>query len=263
MDFYPFNLLLAVVTATASIFLGFLPSRNLRTQFFAWESGKGALAWVIVAVTSPPEIRQWQFILAFVCCFAWRQLWRDRAFSGKIWLSIASGLGISVGVVYILVVTPRALPPGLPALEKVQLLASIYIGGAVVGLAYVAGRIALAHRRSGEIDRAVAQRYFRLLVGLALVRAALLVTSTLHPPTGRLNLLQVLSVPAAQWHEAGIATNVIARVLLALGCVVVPLAAWVAAAAHARRAEGRMLSALVIAGGAGFAGEWLARYLIL
>ena len=174
-----------------------------------------------------------------------------------------------MGVIYILAVTPRAYPPALPALGKVQLLASIYVGGAVVGLAYVAGLVARAHRRSGEIDRAVAQRYFHLLIGLAAVRAALLVASALHPPMGGMNLLQVLSVPAEQWRQVGIAHGMIERgielnlVLLALGCVVVPLAAVVASSAHARRAEGRMYSALLIAGGAAFAGEWLARYLIL
>jgi len=172
MDVFPLNLVLAVAVASATIFLGFLPTRNIRSPFFAQEAIKAALAWVFVAMVSPAAIMHYHFIIAILCFGAWWQFRRDKALSGKMWLSIASGLGISIGVMLILAVTPRAYPPGLPEQSRAFLLASIYLGGAVIGLAYVSYVLIQGSATRSGIANELVQRYVGLLLVLVLVRAA-------------------------------------------------------------------------------------------
>jgi len=194
MDLYPLNLVLAVATASATIFLGFLPTKNVSSSFFAKETGKALLAWIIVAVTSPPKILHYPLILAFFCFAAWWHFRRDRAFTGKMWLSVASGLGISIGVMLILAVTPDSLPvhggvftiigaPPDPAeqmseqIDQTILLVSIYVGGAVIGLAYVVHALLETGSLTLTSSRQIIQRYATLLVALTFVRAAASLTT--------------------------------------------------------------------------------------
>ena len=62
MDGNPLNLILAVATASATIFLGFLPTKNIRTTFFARETLKAAIAWIFVAMATPPQIVHYIFL---------------------------------------------------------------------------------------------------------------------------------------------------------------------------------------------------------
>lgn len=151
MDAYPFNLVLAVAAASVTIFLGFLPAKTIRPGFFAREAFKATTAWVVIAAISPLSVMHYPFILAVFCFIAWWNFQRDDTFTGKIWLSIASGLGISIGVLVLLAVTPGCLPAtsfttltvrgSLQAQEwgwsQAWCLASLYLGGAIIGLAYV------------------------------------------------------------------------------------------------------------------------------
>jgi hypothetical protein len=183
MDFYPLNLVLAVAVASATIFLGFLPARNIRSAFFAAEVQKAAVAWVFIGMASAPAIFHYHIIIAIVCFGAWWQLRRDKALNGKMWLSIASGLGISIGVMLILTTTPRAYPDGLSEYDRRFLLASIYLGGAVVGLAYVCYMLTRGLTTNSGITRAMVQRYTGLLSGMIFARGAVLFISFIqrHP----------------------------------------------------------------------------------
>jgi len=211
MDLYPLNLILAIATASATIFLGFLPTKNISSTFFANETGKAILAWGLVAVMSSSKILHFPIMLAFFCFAAWWNFGRDRALSGKMWLSVASGLGISIGVMTILAVTPQANPPGLPQLNETLLLASIYLGSAIIGLAYVC--FALVQGTNSGVTQGVIQRYVGLLFGLTLLRAAAMLASAFLPGV-RANAFSDLKIPARIWTEIGIPIETVRETLL-------------------------------------------------
>jgi hypothetical protein len=173
MDAFPLNLILTVATASATIFIGFLPTKTVNSVFFGKEAAKALLAWVLIAASCPTKIAHYPLFYAFLCFAAWWQFRRDNAFTGKMWLSVASGLGISVGVMLILAVTPRAYPPGLPPLNETLLLASIYLGGGIIGLAYVC--LTLAQSFNAGITQDTLRRYTTLLIGLTIARVAAMV----------------------------------------------------------------------------------------
>ena len=175
MDIYPFNLVLAVAVASATIFLGFLPLKNIRTSFFAQETIKAAFAWLIVAMASPQAIMHYHFMIAAICFGSWWQLRRDKSLSGKMWLSVGAGLGISIGVMLLLASLPRAYPPDLPQPLQGLLLASIYLGGAVIGLAYMCYVLNQNLTNQSGVTIALGQRFVGLLVVLVVVRAAVMV----------------------------------------------------------------------------------------
>jgi hypothetical protein len=191
MDTYPLDLVLAVVTASVTIFVGFLPVKTIRSRFFAREAIKATAAWVVVAALSPLGVIHFPFILAVLCFIAWWNFQRDDAFTGKIWLSVASGLGISIAVMVIIAVTPGSLPGKLidPAGSqgwdwgRALCLASLYLGGAVIGLAYVG--FVLCREAAGRPGMGVfIQNCVGLLLNLTLVRAVVL-------------LVEIVAVPAA------------------------------------------------------------------
>ncbi len=183
MDLYPLDLILAVATASATIFLGFLPTKDIAPAFFARETGKALMAWIVVALLSPPAIFHYPLFFAFFCFAAWWHFRRDNALTGKMWLSIASGLGISVGVMFILAVSPRAYPPGLPPLPETLLLASIYLGGAVIGLAYVCVALVLSTKVNSGVTQVIVRRYVGLLCYLTIARAAVFLLEVLQSPS--------------------------------------------------------------------------------
>jgi hypothetical protein len=153
------SFVLAVSTAWAAIFLGFLPAQTLRLD--SREVLKLGGGWMVVGLTSPPAIRHWYFIFALVCLGSWIKLRTDRALAGKIWLGIAGGLGISIGVIFFIQAAPAVCPLALPPRDYLLLLASIYLGGAVTGLAYAGHVLA----RSSQVR---ARGYARLLTVLAI-----------------------------------------------------------------------------------------------
>lgn len=177
MDAYPLNLILAVATASATIFLGFLPTKDIKSTFFAREAGKAIFAWGLVALTSPHKILHYPCLLAFFCFAAWWHFRRDRALNGKMWLSLASGLGISIGVMFILAVTPQANPPDLPLLNETLLLASIYLGGAIIGLAYVC--LMLVQSTNAGVTQSLVHRFVGLLLTLTFIHSFVIFASWL------------------------------------------------------------------------------------
>jgi len=174
MDRYPLNLILAVATASAMVFLGFLPTKSIRTAFFAKETFTAAASWLAVAFLSPYSIIHFPIIIALICLAASWHFHSDRVLSGKMWLNLASGLGISIGVMLILAVTPRGYPPGLPQLHEILLLVSIYLGGGLIGLAYFC--LLLTESASGRsgVTNALVQRHVGLLPWLTLARMVVL-----------------------------------------------------------------------------------------
>jgi hypothetical protein len=178
------------------------------------------------------------------------------------WLSIASGLGISIGVMLILATTPRAYPPGLPQTSEVLLLASIYLGGAVIGLAYVCYVLTQSASAKSGVTSAIVQRYTGLLFILVLARAGVISGSACFSDIGlkpRPNpnnpyytdpFLQANAYHLEPW-------------LLGLAVFVLPLLALFAERAtrlSSRILPSRRLAALILLG---ILTEILARFLVL
>jgi hypothetical protein len=74
----------------------------------------------------------------------------------------------------ILAVTPRAFSIGMSQPGQGLLLASIYLGGATIGLAYVCYRMTQGLSGRSGITRDQVERYAGLLVGLVVARAGVL-----------------------------------------------------------------------------------------
>jgi hypothetical protein len=169
MDLYPFNLVLAVAVASATLFLGYLPTRLLRLDLFIRQPLRLGAGWLAVAAASPPEILHYYLVLAILCFVAWWRLRGDHGLGGKLWLCGAAGLGISLGVVLILAVEPAAWPALKPRWGQALFLVSTYLGGAIIGLAYM-----LHAFTRPEASRAgvIAVRQANLLLGLIFLQAA-------------------------------------------------------------------------------------------
>jgi hypothetical protein len=141
MNLNLFSLVVASATGWAVLALGYLPVAVLRQHRI--ESLKAVAAWAFVAATAPPAIFHWYLIFALIGLVAWTKL--DRP-AGKVWLAIAASLGLSLGIIF-----PLEASPPLLLRENPWALASLYLGGAVAGLAYVvcvsAGRMDETERR--------------------------------------------------------------------------------------------------------------------
>jgi hypothetical protein len=126
MSWNLFSLVLASTTGWAVLAIGFLPVAVLRQRRL--EPLKAAGAWAVVAATAPSAVYHWYLIFALICLIAWTKL--DRP-AGKVVLAVAAALGLSLGIVF-----PLEALPGFLASENPIALASLYLGGAVTGLAY-------------------------------------------------------------------------------------------------------------------------------
>ena len=187
MQGFPFNLVLAIAIASMTIFIGFLPTKTIRSSFFGLEALKAAFAWIFVTLAVPQGVMHYYIFFAIVCAGSWWQFRHDLGLRGKMWLSVASGLGISLGGMLILATTPAYLPIGnasvhqelnqMESIDQAVLVASIYLGGAVLGLAYVVYILTRQVSTSSGVTNTVVQRYADLLLILVLVRAAMVVVS--------------------------------------------------------------------------------------
>ena len=278
MDFYPLNLILAVAVASATVFLGFLPTRNIRAGFFTQQVLLAIFAWALIGLTSPPAISHYHYITGFLCFASWWQFRRDRTLAGKMWLSVASGLGISVGIMLILAVTPRAYPAGLPQPTQSLLLASIYLGGAVIGLAYVCYVMIQALSSNTGVTQDQAQRYVGLLVGLVVARAAVLLGQLFLMPSQSGLKVQTYHLPETHntfhlfGHEftdiqfgRGMDMGISLQNLIFMGLVfvILPTLAFIAQRAFRSGAKGRAASVLIGICLIGILTESLARLLML
>lgn len=258
MDIFPLNLVLAVAVASATIFLGFLPTRNIASSFFTREILKAAMAWLAVTLAAPPAIFHYYLLLALLCFCAWWQFLNDHAFNGKMWLSVASGLGISVGVMFFLAVMPRAYPSGQSPVINDLLLASIYLGGAVIGLAYVSRVLIRGSMIQHGITPETIRHYVRLLVVLTLARAVVLLAlfSFQHivPPQ-----LVAVRHPSVHYLPPPIHIQIQTQVVLGLAGLVLPILALMAYRITLRHNQGRAATILGVIALLGFAAEMLAR----
>jgi len=127
MSWPVFSLVLASATGWVVLMLGYLPVAELRLH--QREPLKAVGAWAVVAATASPAVFHWYLIFAILALVAWTRL--DRL-AGKFWLATAGSLGLSLGIVF-----PLGTSPALLALEGPLALASLYLGGATMGLAYV------------------------------------------------------------------------------------------------------------------------------
>ncbi len=139
MSWNVLSLVLACATGWSLLFIGYLPVSAVRQ--LAAEPVKAAGAWAVVAVTAPPAVFHWYLIFAVISLVAWTKL--DRP-AGKVWIAVAAALGLSLGVVF-----PVETSPVLLALESPLALASLYLGGATMGLAYVVSVTARVGREHG------------------------------------------------------------------------------------------------------------------
>jgi hypothetical protein len=205
MDLYPIDLVLAAALAWTTIFLGYLPTRQIVAPIFRRHILAAALAWIVVGLTSPPQIIHYDLLLAVLCLISWHQLRHDHRLAGKLWLIAASGLGISLGVVLILAVTPQATPLTLSIFAHTGRLLAIYLGGAVTGLAYALHVFTRREATHEGISPRLVLRSAQLLFLLTLARAAslfgLLLTSPL--PLGivpiTLGITLFLLAPSLAW----------------------------------------------------------------
>jgi hypothetical protein len=171
MNLYPLNLVLAVAIASATLFFGYLPARRLTAHFFTrWTLRFGGL-WLAVAALTPPEILHYSVLLALICFIAWWRLHGGHGLGGKFWLCLAAGFGLSLAPVLILAVTPMAWPDQSLG-RQVLVLISLYVGGAVPGLAFI---LFLFTRREATEARVPTFGLARLLVWLTLIKLALFV----------------------------------------------------------------------------------------
>ena len=181
---YPLDLILAVATASATVFLGFLPTKSISSSFFAREALVATFLWAIVAFSAPAEAMHYMLAIGLFCGGAWWKFRHDRMLNGKMWLSLSSGLGISLAVVLILVKTPQGYPPELPSHIGGLLLASIYMGGSIIGLTYICFTLIQNVSTNSGVTQGVAQRYLKILFGLTLARAAVLIALLFLPRPG-------------------------------------------------------------------------------
>jgi hypothetical protein len=136
MNLYPLNLVLAMAVGSALLFFAYLSARQLTEPFFTQATLRFGGLWLLVAALTPPEILHYDLLLAVICFIAWRRLLGGHGLGGKLWLCAAAGLGISLGPVLILAVTPDAWPDGSPAWAQLLFLAALYSSGAMAGLAF-------------------------------------------------------------------------------------------------------------------------------
>ncbi len=153
-----------------TVFLGFLPARTLENRILADQTLRAAFAWGIIALGSPWPIIHYPIIFAALCLIAWRQFRREEPLAGKMWLSLASGLGISIGVMLILAITPGVYPTAATDTVQGLFLANVYLGGAVIGMAHVCGTLLEA-----RVGRAVIRGYVSLLFLLVVARSLVLI----------------------------------------------------------------------------------------
>jgi hypothetical protein len=225
MGVYPLDLILAVATASATICIGFLPTKKIGAEFFARQVLKAALAWAVVALLSPPAVMHFPFFFALICLGSWWQFNHENAFSGKMWLHFASGLGISTGVILILAVTPRAFPAGLPERGSAVLLGLDYLGGAIVGLAFVCHILTGQLAGSSGITLGLVRRHVGLLQVLVVGRGAvfLILLMAMAPKTGPIGDAERLFRYGHPFETVGKVAGMPVEVIFCLGLVLVVL----------------------------------------
>jgi hypothetical protein len=125
-DWHVVSLVLASITGWTLLAFGSLPVAVLRQH--GREPLMAAGAWGVVAALASSAIFHWYLIFAIICLVAWTKLNR---LGGKFWLATAAALGLSLGIVF-----PLEISPPLLLRENPFVLASLYLGGAATGLAY-------------------------------------------------------------------------------------------------------------------------------
>jgi len=127
LDWNIVSLFLASVTGWALAAYGSLPVAVLRTR--GGQVLAGAAGWIVVALLAPSQIFHWYLIFTILGLVAWTKLNRP---AGKIWLAFSAALGLTLGVIFPLEITPQ-----LYARENASLLALLYLDGARTGFACV------------------------------------------------------------------------------------------------------------------------------
>jgi hypothetical protein len=209
MDLYPLNLVLAAATASATVFLGYLPTRLLRQDVLFRQPFRLGGAWLVVAVTSGPAIFHYHIVLALLCFIAGWRLRGGHLLGGKLWLSAAAALGLGVGVVLILAVTPGAWASGAPfVFGRLFFLLWLYMAGAVIGLAYTLYVFTRPEASHAGVDSSGPVRLLRVLIWVQAVQALFYF----------LALASVMRLLGSSWLDA-----LFSREFLALFCLVVVL----------------------------------------
>ncbi len=208
MRLYPFDLVLACSVAWALIFLGRLPNGLLRIDLFYRQIGFAGLAWMLVALLSPASILHFDVFIGLLCLLAWWRWREDHGLSGRLWLSVAAGLGISLGTVPVLAVTPGAYPAGSSLGEQLLFLAALYLGGAVIGLACILFVFTRRAATQAGVPVGLVQGYGRLLFWLTLAQAGIafawptrfhFLAGSGHVPVYPARILPVLILPPLAW----------------------------------------------------------------
>ena len=235
------DLVLATTVAWVVVFLGALPARLIREEFFRRQVVCCSVAWFAVAALDPVAIVHYHVLLGLICAAAWWKFRHGDGLKGKLWLFLAAGFGVSAGVVLILAVTPQDYPSNFPAWRALPSLVSIYLRGAVLGLALTLYLFTRREATRAEIPLALVRRLGSALLPLVLVRGAVLVVTLVF--AGR-------PVPIDQ-----------AMLLLALSFTILPVLAWAVKTKAVSPTPSATGPVVLIFGAAALGTEYLAHHL--
>ncbi len=262
MDSYPVDLILATATAWSTIFLGFLPTKTIRTSLFAGETLKATIAWILVAMSTPPAIMHYPLFFAIICAGSWWKFRATNALSGKMWLSIASGLGISIGVMLIIALREETHPQHLSQIAQAIHLASVYLGGGIIGLAYSSYVLMQNSAADSGVTQSLAQRYVGLLFILVLIRAVVLgveLLAPVYPFNSEVQVNGILNHHGATYVHVSDLTLVSLTAIPMAVVIAFAFLAWRASRVSARTRTCTLLIATCLIA---FASEMLIRFLL-
>jgi hypothetical protein len=206
MNLYPFDLVTATALAWAAVLLGALPARQMRDEPFRRCVLLCGCGWIGVALLAPSSVLHYHILIGLACLVSWWRLSQGDGLRGKMWFYGAAGLGLSAGIVLILAVTPEAYPPGLPIWRELLILASLYLGGAVTGLAGILFVFTRREATRAGISTALVERFAGVIFPLVLVHAGVLLGDIAwaarplrFPETALLFALTLGLEPALAW----------------------------------------------------------------
>ncbi|MFA5264937.1 MAG: hypothetical protein WC378_14025 [Opitutaceae bacterium] len=139
-----FPLLLSELAIGIAALLGFLSIERETARFFKFHSLVAAACWVLVSILVAGQARYPYLGFGIVCLCAWAQFRGGRLFKGKMWLSLAAGLGLAFGVTGLARGYPGSLPAGCPVGLGFWFFSRIYAGVPLIAVAYMAFAFAFA-----------------------------------------------------------------------------------------------------------------------
>lgn len=216
MESYPVNVLLALLASFITLFLGFLPSQHLPRTFFQKHVGVAGVMWLAVGILMPPTL-YFTGGAALLCVIAWYFWGNQSILQAKVWQSAATAVGVTLGVITVLRMSPQAVPDDMPLAAQGWFLAGPYMVGLVLGTGYALAAMSwqysavetnelAAGEERGLLRTLLAWNLLALSAQAIFVISALLFLPQLYPSFG-VNLVERLisfSPPMGEgWYFVG------------------------------------------------------------